>query len=71
MYAFGHLLGYRNVPGIDLPGIDFVGLAESQGVRASRVETAEALGDALRTALSAPHPTLVEIIVDPEQGRLY
>lgn len=71
MYAFGDLLGYRNVPGIDLPGINFVRLASSQGVSASRVETADALCDALHAALSAPHPTLVEVVVDPDQGRLY
>jgi benzoylformate decarboxylase len=71
MRSFSQLLGYRNVPGIDLPDIDYVGLATSQGVKAWRVETADALHNALGAALIAPYPTLLEIVVDPEQGRIY
>jgi acetolactate synthase-1/2/3 large subunit len=45
------------------PGLDFVSLAQGQGVPASRVETAEALSDALARAIAEPGPHLIEAMV--------
>ncbi|CAM3804925.1 benzoylformate decarboxylase [Kerstersia gyiorum] len=50
--------------GTDLPDLDFVRLAQGQGLtQASRVETAEALEQALPGLLSAEGPNLLEIVV--------
>ena len=49
--------------GTDLPGIDFVGLSEAQGVRASRVEDPQQLQSALQGALQAEGPCLLEVVI--------
>lgn len=49
--------------GTDLPGLDLVLLAQGQGVPAERVEDADALALALRKALAASGPNLIDIIV--------
>lgn len=51
------------VQGTALPDLDFVGLARSMGCSAAKVEHAEHLADALKTALADDKPNLVEIIV--------
>jgi thiamine pyrophosphate-dependent acetolactate synthase large subunit-like protein len=50
--------------GTDLNGIDFVQLAQAQGCQASRVSHAEDLATALKAALAAPGPMLLEVVVD-------
>ena len=47
------------------PTPDFTSLATGLGVPARRVETTEALLDALRWARSEPGPHLIEAIVPP------
>jgi benzoylformate decarboxylase len=64
LLQFGRHFGLARTVGTSLAGIDFCGLALSQGCRAVRVERAEELDGALRTALDAREPTLVEVIVD-------
>ncbi len=49
------------VPGMDLPGIDFVALATGYGCAAFRVATSDALAQALQDALRRPGPTVLEI----------
>jgi benzoylformate decarboxylase len=49
--------------GTDLPGIDFVGLSEAQGVRASRVEDPQQLKSALQVALQAEGPCLLDVFI--------
>jgi len=49
------------VPGLDLPGLDFVALATGYGCAAFRVATADALAQALQDALRRPGPTVLEI----------
>lgn len=49
--------------GTDLPGIDFVGLSEAQGVNASRVEDPQHLKSALQAALQADGPYLLELVI--------
>jgi len=58
------IVGLDRTVGTQLPGIDFVALAEGQGVRGVRVETAEALDGALSASLASFQPNLVEVVVD-------
>lgn len=66
---YGVLKTYRDmlrlgeVPGLDLGGIDHVGLARSYGVAAQRVESPEELSAALTAAVTAPVPRLIEVPV--------
>lgn len=63
---FAPVFGYADgeVPqGTDLPDLDFVALARSQGLDAVHVEHAEALRDTLTRALRSNGPILVEIEV--------
>jgi benzoylformate decarboxylase len=56
---FGDLLGTPDVPGLDVPGLDFTRIAEGYGVTATHAGTAEEL----RAVLAAPHdgPRLVQV----------
>jgi benzoylformate decarboxylase len=49
------------VPGLDLPGLDHLALAAGYGVPATRPDTADELAGALREALAAGGPRLIEI----------
>ena len=53
------------VPGLDIPGLNYVALAQGYGCAAYRVETRAALAEALRTALAQPGPTVLEIPISP------
>ncbi len=59
------------VPGLDLPRLDFVGLARSMGVEADRVTRPDALGDALRAMMAHEGPFLLEVHVDPRVPSLF
>jgi benzoylformate decarboxylase len=63
LLQFGRHFGLERTVGTSLPEIDFCGLALSQGCKGMRVERADALDDALRVALSAAEPTLLEVVV--------
>lgn len=54
--------------GTDLGGIDFVRLARGYGVPARRVTDPADLGPAFRWALSRGRPTLVEVVIDPDDA---
>lgn len=58
--AFGYAPG-APVAGTDLPAIDFVALARGQGCQGVRVTQGRQLQAALRKALRATGPTLVEV----------
>jgi len=63
---FAGVFGYKPedpVAGTELPDIDFVKLAEGQGVRAVLVEDVHTLHDALKLALQADKATLLEVEV--------
>jgi benzoylformate decarboxylase len=63
---FGGVLNFpagAHLPGTDLPGLDFVALAQGHGCNAQRVTQPEALRGALESALRSPGPNLVEIVV--------
>jgi benzoylformate decarboxylase len=64
LVQFADHFGLSNTVGTSLAAIDFCGIAVSQGCKAIRVDGAEKLDEALRTALAAKEPTLVEVIVE-------
>jgi benzoylformate decarboxylase len=71
MRAFSQVMQVRNVPGLDLPGIDFVKIAEGHGCHAARVTKSSELAPALKRALSHKGTSLVEVMVDAAVPVLY
>jgi benzoylformate decarboxylase len=71
MRSFSQVLGVKNPPGIDLPGLDFVSLARGMGCPGLRVIRAEELGQALAEACRSRGPMLVDVAVDPAIPKLY
>jgi benzoylformate decarboxylase len=71
MRSFSQVMQVRNVPGLELPGIDFVQLAESMGCHAVRVTKSSELTAALSQGLSHDGASLVEVIVDSAVPLLY
>ena len=62
----GDFLGVGHaMPGMDVAGIDYVGIAASLGVEAFRVDRYADLAAAFDRALAATGPVLVSIAVDP------
>jgi benzoylformate decarboxylase len=53
----------RNVPGMDLPGIDMVKIAQGYGMAAKEVDRAEELEPALQEAFAANEPWLISVNV--------
>jgi len=64
LVQFAQHFGLPRTVGTTLADIDFCGLALSQGCKAVRVDRAEGLDAALRGALAAAEPTLVEAVVE-------
>ncbi|NEI74515.1 benzoylformate decarboxylase [Rhizobium lusitanum] len=58
---FAGVLGANYVPGLEVPGIDFVSLAQGYGLSASRAETDAQFQQAFAAALQARMPTLIEV----------
>jgi benzoylformate decarboxylase len=54
-----------NVPGIDIPGIDVVKIAQGYGMNARAVERAEDLEPALQCAFASKEPCLISVTVQP------
>ncbi len=71
MRSFSQVMQVRKVPGLDLPGIDFVRLAEGMGCAAMRIEKSADLVPALTRAFTEPGTNLVEVIVDSAVPILY
>jgi benzoylformate decarboxylase len=71
MRSFSQVMQVRNVPGLDLPGIDFVRIAEGHGCDAMRVAKSSELAQALKRALAHKGTSLVEVIVDSAVPLLY
>ena len=59
--GFSGEFGMNHVPGCDLAGIDFVKLAEGQGIEARRVDSVDALDEALSWSFASGRPTLLDI----------
>ncbi|MEH0108732.1 benzoylformate decarboxylase [Tersicoccus sp. MR15.9] len=62
--GFATKLDALNAPGLDVPGIDFVALAEGYGVTGRRASTLPDLRDAVTVALAADTPTLIEVTTE-------
>jgi benzoylformate decarboxylase len=58
---FAELLKVDHVPGLDVPGIDFLSLAKGYGVEGVRAATADELKQALTAALGSRAPSLIEV----------
>ncbi|WP_316191659.1 MULTISPECIES: benzoylformate decarboxylase [unclassified Bradyrhizobium] len=71
MRSFSQVMQVRNVPGLELPGLDFVKLAEGMGCDAVRVSHAADLAGALTRALAHAGTSLVEVMVDAAVPLLY
>jgi benzoylformate decarboxylase len=71
MRSFSQVMQVRNVPGLDLPGLDFVKIAEGMGAHAVRVSTSLELEKAFRHSLQYEGVSLVEVVVDSAVPVLY
>jgi benzoylformate decarboxylase len=71
MRSFSQVMQVRNVPGLDIPGLDFVKLAQGHGCDAVRVTKSSELAPALKHALSYAGASLVEVMVDSAVPLLY
>ena len=71
MRSFSQVMQVRNVPGLDLPGIDFVRIAEGMGCDAIRVTKSSELATALKRGLAYDGVSLVEVMVDSAVPELY
>ncbi|MGP6173689.1 benzoylformate decarboxylase [Corynebacterium sp. A21] len=58
---FSELLGTEDVPGVDVPGIDFLAIARGYGVQAASATTDEEFTAALKSAIDSKRPTLIEV----------
>jgi benzoylformate decarboxylase len=71
MRSFSQVMQVRNVPGLDLPGIDFVRIAQGLGCDAVRVSKASELSGALARGLAHDGVSLIEVMVDWAVPLLY
>lgn len=62
---FAAAMNATNSPGLDVPGIDFVQLAQGYGVPASRTANRDEFDEAYRNALAAEGPVLIDARVLP------
>jgi len=62
LHEFGQHFRLDQLPGTELPQIDFCGLARAQGVSASQVASAGELDAALSQAFRSSEPVLVEVV---------
>ena len=71
MRSFSQVMQVRNVPGLDLPGIDFVKIAQGLGCDAVRVAKSSELAPALKRGLAHKGVSLIEVMVDSAVPLLY
>jgi len=71
MRSFSQVMQVRNVPGLDLPDIDFVKIAQGLGCDAVRVAKSSELKPALARGLSHKGVSLIEVMVDSSVPLLY
>ncbi|WP_373620505.1 thiamine pyrophosphate-dependent enzyme, partial [Pseudomonas aeruginosa] len=58
---FAGVLEVPDAPGLDVPGLDFCAIARGYGVEALHAATREELEGALKHALAADRPVLIEV----------
>jgi benzoylformate decarboxylase len=71
MRSFSQVMQVRNVPGLDLPDIDFVKIAQGLGCDAVRVTKSSELAPALKRGLAHRGTSLIEVMVDTAVPLLY
>lgn len=71
MRSFSKVLNVYDVPGIELPGLDFVSLAKGMGCHARRTDAPEELDEMLAEAIKSAGPTLLEVVMDRGLQSLY
>ncbi len=71
MRSFSQVMQVRNVPGLDLPGLDFVKLAQGHGCDAVRVTKSSEVAAALKRGLAHNDTSLIEVMVDSAVPVLY
>jgi benzoylformate decarboxylase len=71
MRSFSQVMQVRNVPGLDLPGIDFVQIAQGMGCDAMRVSKAAELAPAFSRGLAHDGVSLIEVMVESAVPLLY
>src|SRR6202044_1927080 len=62
--TFSQVMQVRHVRGLDLPGIDFVQIAQGLGCDAVRVSKASELAPALKRGMTHDGVSLIEVVVD-------
>jgi benzoylformate decarboxylase len=68
---FGAFLGTAEVPGMNLPGIDFVSIAAGYGLPGRRVSNAVEMAVELKAAIDAGKPSLLEVEVEPTDSGMF
>jgi benzoylformate decarboxylase len=71
MRSFSQVMQVRNVPGLDLPGIDFVQIGQGMGCDAVRVSKATELVPALSRGFAHDGVSLIEVMVESAVPLLY
>ena len=71
MRSFSQVMQVRNVPGLDLPGIDFVRIAQGLGCDAVRVAKSSELAPALKRGLAHDGVSVIDVMVDSAVPLLY
>jgi benzoylformate decarboxylase len=71
MRSFSQVMQVRSVPGLDLPEIDFVRIAEGMGCDGVRVTKSSELVAALERGLAHGGTSLIEVMVDSAVPQLY
>jgi benzoylformate decarboxylase len=70
-YATAFYPGQADLPGLDLPGMDFIKIAEGLGAKAERVARADEPDAALDRALGADGPYLLDVQIDRRVPNLF
>ncbi|WP_201543797.1 benzoylformate decarboxylase [Psychrobacter sp. H7-1] len=71
MRSFSKIMGSTQVPGLDLPNINFVQLAQSMGCQAQKVTDYSVLDKVFADTMQAAGSYLLEIMVDANTGAVY
>jgi benzoylformate decarboxylase len=71
MRSFSQVMQVRNVPGLDLPDIDFVRIAQGLGCDAVHVAKSSELAPALKRGLAHDGVSLIDVMVDSAVPLLY
>ena len=69
--SLGARMGIAEMPGSDVPGVDFIDVARGFGCRSSRVERAAQLAPALAQAYASNEPWLIDVRMDRAVQKLY